>query len=110
MELNDQVLVQDRLRNAVLAKVEKHQALSDDEIRVVCPVAFKETMSSKEIRNLGIFDNLSEQITIVEWPELLKLNNSQKKIDLYFEYNDDLDKRYLTFSSNYEIPFINEIK
>ena len=59
MELNDQVLVQDRLRNAVLAKVEKHQALSDDEIRVVCPVAFKETMSSKEIRNLGLSKHYS---------------------------------------------------
>ena len=59
MELNDQVLVQDRLRSAVLAKVEKHQALSDDEIRVVCPVAFKETMSSKEIRNLGLSKHYS---------------------------------------------------
>ena len=59
MELNVQVLVQDRLRNAVLAKVEKHQALSDDEIRVVCPVAFKETMSSKEIRNLGLSKHYS---------------------------------------------------
>jgi len=59
MELNDQILVQDRLRSAVLAKVEKHQALSDDEIRVVCPVAFKETMSSKEIRNLGLSKHYS---------------------------------------------------
>ena len=58
-QLNDEVLVQDRLRNAVLAKVEKHQALSDDDIRVVCPVAFKETMSSKEIRNLGLSKHYS---------------------------------------------------
>ena len=58
-QLNDEVLVQDRLRNAVLAKVEKHQALSDDDISVVCPVAFKETMSSKEIRNLGLSKHYS---------------------------------------------------
>ena len=58
-QLNDEVLVQDRLRNAVLAKVEKHQALSDDDIRVVCPVAFKETMSSKEIRSLGLSKHYS---------------------------------------------------
>ena len=59
MELNDQVLVQDRIRNTVLEKVRNHQALSDDDIRVVCPVAFKETMSSKEIRNLGLSKHYS---------------------------------------------------
>ena len=52
-QLSDEALRQERVRNTVLEKVKNHQALSDDGIRVVCPVAFKETMSSKEIRNLG---------------------------------------------------------
>ena len=56
---NEEMLRQERVRNTVLAKVEKHQALSDDDIRVVCPVAFKETMSSKEIRNLGLSKHYS---------------------------------------------------
>ena len=56
---NEEMLRQERIRNTVLAKVEKHQALSDDDIRVVCPVAFKETMSSKEIRNLGLSKHYS---------------------------------------------------
>ena len=58
-QLNDEALRQERVRNTVLEKVKNHQALSDDDIRVVCPVAFKETMSSKEIRNLGLSKHYS---------------------------------------------------
>ena len=56
---NEEMLRQERVRNTVLAKIEKHQALSDDDIRVVCPVAFKETMSSKEIAKLGLSKHYS---------------------------------------------------
>ena len=57
--LNDEALRQERVRNTVLEKVKNHQALSDDDIRVVCPVAFKETMSNKEIRSLGLSKHYS---------------------------------------------------
>ena len=57
--LNDEALRQERVRNTVLEKVKNHQALSDDDIKVVCPVAFKETMSSKEIRSLGLSKHYS---------------------------------------------------
>ena len=56
---NEEMLRQERIRNTVLAKVEKHQALSDDDIRVVCPVAFKETMSEGEIKKLGLSKHYS---------------------------------------------------
>ena len=56
---NEEALRQERVRNTVLAKVEKHQALSDDDIRVVCPVAFKETMSDREIAKLGLSKHYS---------------------------------------------------
>ena len=56
---NEEMLRQERVRNTVLAKVEKHQALSDDEIKVVCPVAFKETMSDREIAKLGLSKHYS---------------------------------------------------
>ena len=59
VEQNEEMLRQERVRNTVLAKVEKHQALSDDDIKVVCPVAFKETMSDKEIANLGLSKHYS---------------------------------------------------
>ena len=65
---------------------------------------------AKEIINLGILENLSEQITLVEWPELLKLDNLKNRIDLFFEYNDDLNDRFLTISSSNKISFINELK
>ena len=47
-----------------------------------------------EIKNIGLFENKEEIVTLIEWPEKIKetINN---KIDLFFEYNDDLNKRYL---------------
>ncbi|MDB9698853.1 tRNA (adenosine(37)-N6)-threonylcarbamoyltransferase complex ATPase subunit type 1 TsaE [Candidatus Pelagibacter sp.] len=48
-----------------------------------------------EIKNIGLFENKEEIVTLIEWPEKIKetINN---KIDLFFEYNNDLNKRYLT--------------
>ena len=48
-----------------------------------------------EIKNIGLFENKEEIVTLVEWPEKIKetINN---KIDLFFEYSHDLNKRYLT--------------
>ena len=71
---------------------------------------FYRIKDEREIINLGIFENFSEQIILVEWPELIKLDNSKKRIDLYFEYNDNLNERFLTISSNKNISFINELK
>ena len=48
-----------------------------------------------EIKNIGLFENKKEIVTLIEWPEQIK-ETFDNKIDLYFEYNDDLNKRYLT--------------
>ena len=48
-----------------------------------------------EIKNIGLFENKEEIVTLIEWPEKIK-ETIDKKIDLFFEYNDDLNKRYLT--------------
>jgi len=48
-----------------------------------------------EVKNIGLFENREEFVTLVEWPEKIK-KSIDKKIDLFFEYNDDLNKRYLT--------------
>ncbi len=50
---------------------------------------------SSEIKNIGLFENREENVTLVEWPEKIK-KTIDNKIDLFFEYNDDLNKRYLT--------------
>ena len=48
-----------------------------------------------EIKNIGLFESKDEIVTLVEWPEKIK-KIIDKKIDLFFEYDDDLNKRYLT--------------
>ena len=48
-----------------------------------------------EIKNIGLFENREEIVTLVEWPEKI-IKTIDNKIDLFFEYNDDLNKRYLT--------------
>ena len=48
-----------------------------------------------EIKNIGLFENREEIVTLIEWPEKIK-ETIDYKIDLFFEYNDDLNKRYLT--------------
>ena len=48
-----------------------------------------------EVKNIGLFENKEEIVTLIEWPEKIK-ETVDNKIDLFFEYNDDLNKRYLT--------------
>ena len=48
-----------------------------------------------EIKNIGLFENREEIVTLVEWPEKIT-KTIDNKIDLFFEYNDNLNKRYLT--------------
>ena len=59
--LEDQLEIQRQqaVRNTIDAKVEAHQGLTDSEIEVICPVAFKETMSKTEIANLGLSKHYS---------------------------------------------------
>ena len=52
-------------------------------------------MEVKKIKNIGLFENREEVVTLIEWPEKIK-ETIVSKIDLHFEYNEDLSKRYLT--------------
>ena len=50
--------------------------------------------SSDEIKNTGLLENQKEIVTLIEWPE--KINNKiNNKIDLFFEYAEDMNKRFL---------------
>ena len=42
----------------------------------------------KELYNIGIFEDNSEMVTLVEWPEIIS-NKPKKVIELYFSYEDD---------------------
>ena len=55
--------------------------------------------NEEEIKNIGLFANLKQNITIVEWPELIK-NKPINRIDLFFEYTKDMNERTLTIKTN----------
>ena len=49
--------------------------------------------NSSEIKDLDIFEKGEKNITLVEWPQLLKNINKAKKIDLFFTYENELKNR-----------------
>ena len=65
--------------------------------------------NENELYNLGIQENLKKQITLVEWPELLKKLKIKNSISLIFKYNKSYTKRYLTIISKNK-KIINEFK
>ena len=62
----------------------------------------------KELNSLSIFEDNPDQITLIEWPEIIKNYKIENIIDLYFEYEEDYNKRFLTVSSNSNISFLDE--
>jgi tRNA threonylcarbamoyladenosine biosynthesis protein TsaE len=51
--------------------------------------------NSEETKNIGLLENQKEILTLIEWPE--KINNKiDNKIDLFFKYGEDMNKRFLS--------------
>ncbi len=63
----------------------------------------------KELFNIGLFEDNSEKITLVEWPEII-FDKPKKIIELYFSYKDDFNQRNLEIFSEYRKEIINELK
>ena len=67
--------------------------------------------NSKDINELGIFVEIENCITLIEWPELIK-KKPDDRIDLFFNYlEENLDKRNLEIKghgkwSNYDFEKI----
>jgi tRNA threonylcarbamoyladenosine biosynthesis protein TsaE len=51
--------------------------------------------NTNEIENIGLLENSKEILTLIEWPEKIE-KKIEKKIDLFFKYGKDLNKRYLS--------------
>ena len=51
--------------------------------------------NSDEAKNIGLFENQKEILTLIEWPEKID-NKIENKIDLFFEYREDMNKRFLS--------------
>ena len=55
--------------------------------------------NDNDIKNIGLYENLEQSITLIEWPELIK-NKPQNRLDLFFEYKEDYNERSLIIKSN----------
>ena len=49
---------------------------------------------SSEIKNIGIYENIHDFITFIEWPDKIE-KKIKKKYNLYFKYNSKLNMRSL---------------
>ena len=63
----------------------------------------------KELYNIGIFEDNSEIVTLVEWPEIFP-DKPKKLIELYFSYEDNFQRRNLEIFSEHRKEIINEFK
>ena len=63
----------------------------------------------KELYNIGIFEDNSEMVTLVEWPEII-FNKPKKIIELYFSYENDFQRRNLEIFSEHRKEIFNEFK
>ena len=65
--------------------------------------------NKKELYNLGIQENLNDQITLVEWPKIMKKIKVKNSINLIFEYKKNYTERYLSIISKNK-KILNEFK
>ena len=65
--------------------------------------------NKEELNNLGIQENLKDQITLVEWPEMVKKIKIKNSINLEFEYKKNYTERYLSIISKNK-KFLNELQ
>ena len=49
--------------------------------------------NESEIKNLDLFDQNKNTITLIEWPELIEKENVKKTIDLIFYYENEFNNR-----------------
>ena len=64
--------------------------------------------NADETKNIGLLENKTEVITLVEWPEKIE-NKQEKTIELRFEYDENLNKRFLTIGGLKEEE-LNELR
>ena len=55
--------------------------------------------NDNDIKNIGLYENLEQSITLIEWPELIK-NKPQNRLDLFFEYSKDMNERFLNIKTS----------
>ena len=55
--------------------------------------------NERDILNIGLYENSEHSIILIEWPELIKKKPSNR-IDIFFEYMEDMNERSLIIKTN----------
>ena len=55
--------------------------------------------NERDIQNVGLYENSEHSIILIEWPELIKKKPSNR-IDIFFEYMEDMNERSLIVKTN----------
>jgi len=55
--------------------------------------------NSNDIKNVGLYENLEQSVTLIEWPELI-INKPENRLDLFFKYAEDYSERSLIIKTN----------
>tara|TARA_Y100000741_G_C18083489_1_gene489639 strand:+ start:202 stop:651 length:450 start_codon:yes stop_codon:yes gene_type:complete len=55
--------------------------------------------NDKDVKNIGLFEDLEQTITLIEWPELIK-KKPLNRIDLFFQYSKNMTERSLTIKTS----------
>ena len=66
--------------------------------------------SEKDILSLSIFEDISDKIVLIEWPEILGEHKPRNTIDINFEYGENFNSRYLTISAYEKLKIFDEFK
>ena len=62
-----------------------------------------------DLENIGLYENLEETVTLIEWPELLK-DKINDRIDLIFDYEENYNKRNISIITGKRKIIINDNK
>ena len=55
--------------------------------------------NERDIQNIGLYENSEHSIILIEWPELIKMK-PPNRIDIFFEYMEDMNERSLIIKTN----------
>jgi len=62
-----------------------------------------------ELQNIGLYENQKDSLILIEWPEIIK-EKPKNRIELIFNYEENLNKRSLLISGDFKKEIIYEYK
>ena len=113
-KLNEQAREQQAYHNTVVNKVLKHQALNDEDINYLCPVAFKDKMTKEEINKLGLSKHYSFVPTMNVVNDLRELGyevTDATQVKARKKSTNGYQKHMITFEHpKYKLDQVNEVE